>query len=76
MEEIIQNLKDAGCKKDIIDCFMNLCEEKKHENQIKLLTKQRQSLLNGIHESEKKIHCIDYLIWKLNKENNCNKNGE
>ena len=68
MECIIQNLKDAGCKKDVIDCFVNLSEDKKNENQIKLLTNQRQLLLNDIRDSQKKIDCLDYLIWKLNKE--------
>jgi len=68
VECIIQNLKDAGCKKDVIDCFVNLSEDKKNENQIKLLTNQRQLLLNDIRDSQKKIDCLDYLIWKLNKE--------
>lgn len=38
-----------------------------HEKQIEILENWRKNLLEQIHEKEKKISCLDYLIYKLQK---------
>lgn len=66
--EIEQNLKDAGCNEGTIKQFFQY-EDKNWENeQITLLEKHRENLLNQIHNKEKKIYCLDYLIFQIKKK--------
>ncbi len=62
---IITNLKDAGCSDDIIDKFLHLLKEGNKAAQIKLLNAHRKSLLDTLHTSQKKIDCLDYLIFSI-----------
>lgn len=66
-ETIVQNLKDAGCAPRMIEDFMLYFDKNQKERQIALLTAQRQDLLNRIHIEEKKISCLDYLIYQIEK---------
>lgn len=66
-EEIIQNLKDAGCDHQMIENFMLLFNKNQKEKQLALLAVQRQDLLNRVHKEEKKICCLDYLIYQIRK---------
>lgn len=63
---ILQNLKDAGCENSLIKQFMNL---DKHE-QLQLLAKHRSYLLNEIHKKQKQIDYLDYLVFSLNQKTN------
>lgn len=70
-DTIKQNLKDAGCTSEQINRFFagNCCETK--EIQIALLQEHREGLLAKVHQEEKKICCLDYLIYQLkNQEEN------
>ena len=64
---IIQNLKDAGCGKDIIAAFINDLREEKIADGLKLLAVYRHSLLDEIHKEQKQIDCLDYLVYNLEK---------
>ena len=66
-EAIIQNLKDAGCTNTFISDFLYCYDKNDHEKQIEILENWRNNLLKQIHEKEKKISCLDYLIYKLQK---------
>lgn len=65
---IIQNLKDAGCNKDFIADFLHYYDQAERGRQIALLTNWRNCLLEQIHEEERKISCLDYLIYRLQNE--------
>ena len=65
---LIQNLVDAGCKQTEIDSFMHFYDCKEEEQQIKLLEKQREDLLQRVHTEEKKISCLDYLLYQIQKK--------
>lgn len=67
-EAIIQNLKDAGCNDKIIQSFMIDLEQEKNSDGIKLLRKHRRVLLDNLHEWQKKIDCLDYLLYQMTKE--------
>lgn len=69
-DEIIQNLKDAGCSKKQIDELMLLYENGKKEDICKILEKHRKCILNTVHENEKKIDCLDYFLYQIEKEKN------
>ena len=66
---VIRNLEDAGCAPDFIIRFMDCLKKGEKEMQLKLLTGYRFSLLERIHEEEKKIACLDYFIYQIKKSN-------
>ena len=68
-EDIIQNLKDAGCEEDTILCFMDKLQAGKQKQGIQLLQKHRCRLLGNFHKGKQQIDCLDYLIYMLKKQN-------
>lgn len=66
-DAIIQNLKDAGCSADTIADFMEDIEGGKMAEGLKLLAVHRRSLLDHLHEEQKRIDCLDYLVWQMEK---------
>jgi hypothetical protein len=67
-EDIIQNLKDAGCEEDTITAFMKDVQEDKLNEGLKLLAVYRRSLLDHIHKEQKQIDCLDYLVYTMQKK--------
>ncbi|HIR04091.1 MAG: hypothetical protein U0M23_07225 [Acutalibacteraceae bacterium] len=68
MQSVIQNLKDAGCDTQCVEQFLSLEEEGKTQEQLKLLSAHRQQLLARVHKEEKRIDCLDYLVYQIQKE--------
>lgn len=66
-DAMIQNLKDTGCGQDIITAFLNDIREEKITDGLKLLSTHRRSLLDELHKAQKKIDCLDYLVYVLEK---------
>lgn len=66
-EDVVQNLKDAGCALEFIEDFLLCFEKEQKEKQLALLEKHRKQLLNTVHKEEKKIYCLDYLVYQMNK---------
>lgn len=60
-----QNLKDAGCSRDLIKNFMDCYDKEEREQQIKMLEKHRKELLHQVHKEERKISCLDYLMYRI-----------
>lgn len=72
-EEVVQNLRDAGCGIETIQDFLLYLNENQKEKQLELLEKHRRQLLSNVHREEKKIYCLDYLVHQIkNKEHSCN----
>ncbi len=67
-KEIEQNLKDAGCTSSMMKKFFSYMEHGEKENQILLLEEQRKKLLDDVHDGEKKIFCLDYLMYQMQKQ--------
>ncbi len=67
-EMVIENLKDAGCNKSTIEKFMDCGGNNRKERQLEILEKQRTDLLKRIHKDEKRISCLDYLIYQMNRD--------
>lgn len=61
-------LKDAGCEGEEIKCLLDSFREPKQF--LALLARHRASLLDEVHRGEKKIDCLDYLIYRIKKEQN------
>jgi len=66
-EAVIQNLKDAGCTQDIIGCCIACIEQGKKNELLKRLEEHRTSLLHKVHEEEKHIDCLDYLVYQIRR---------
>lgn len=65
---ILQNLKDADCDSNLIKKFFELDKDNNTKEQLKLLAKHRRELLNLLHLSQKKIDCLDFLIFNLKQQ--------
>ncbi len=66
-EAIIQNLIDAGCDKTVIAAFVEDIHAEKISEGLKLLAVHRRSLLDELHKEQKRIDCLDYLVYKMEK---------
>ena len=67
-EMLLQNLKDAGCSHEMIKQFLCYEEEGQIQEQLDLLSVQRQKLLDKVHKEEKKIVCLDYLVYQIENQ--------
>ena len=66
-ESIIQNLRDAGCDERTIAAFLGYIKDGRESESLRLLKKQRSLLLDTVHQEEKKIDCLDYLVYRMQK---------
>lgn len=64
-EDVVQNLIDAGCSPDTIQCFMDHFDKGDWKYQLSLLEEHRKSILCKVHEEEKQIDCLDYLVYRI-----------
>lgn len=67
-EDVFQNLKDAGCDEETIQTFINNLQNGKQVKGMRLLENHRRSLLDNLHEEQKRIDCLDYLLFVLKKQ--------
>ncbi|MBO1306250.1 hypothetical protein JZO70_08770 [Enterococcus sp. 669A] len=63
--KIIQTLEDSGCSPEFIAEFLKDFHQEKTANQRKLLLKHKEVLKKEVHGQQKRIDCLDYLIYKL-----------
>lgn len=66
---IVQNLIDAGCGQEFIAEFMDGFRKNNISEDLKLLAAHRRLLLDNLHMEQKRIDCLDYLAYKMEKEN-------
>lgn len=67
-EAIMQNLEDAGCDSETIECFMKEYREHKRDDGLRLLAEHRRKLLDNLHREQHCIDCLDYLIHDIEKD--------
>lgn len=68
-EEIIyQNLIDAGCNEELAKLCMALVKEGKREDVLHFLSSHKDKLLDTVHINQKRIDCLDFLIYKIEKK--------
>lgn len=64
---VAQNLRDAGCTEEFVDCFLSALEKGTRESRLCLLCGQRKLLLERVHEAQARLDCLDYLIYQIRK---------
>lgn len=65
---IYQNLLDAGCIAEKAEQYEKLAEDGEWNKLLRELAKQKKHLLSALHESEKQIDCLDFLVYEINKK--------
>ena len=65
---IYQNLIDAGCNKQLTEKCMSFVKNGKAHGILPILTEYRGNLLGQVRLEQKQIDCLDYLIYKLQKD--------
>ncbi len=63
-----QNLLDAGCGADMIRRCMNLAGKQERGELLRVLSHHRRELLDLVHQSERQIDCLDYLVYQIKKQ--------
>lgn len=64
---LIQNLEDAGCSGATIERFLACSGERKSARQLQILCRYRCQLLDQVHREQKKLECLDDLIYAIKK---------
>lgn len=64
----LQNLQDAGCDDATVAEFLRLETQGCRTGQLCLLAQHRKSLLDAIHQNQRRLDCLDYLLFQLKKQ--------
>ena len=65
---LLQNLAEAGCSPETVRQCMALIREQDQSELMRVLSRHRRALLDTLHQSEKQIDCLDYLLYILEKQ--------
>ena len=64
---LLDNLEDAGCDSQFMECFLALEQSRQYREQLKLLSNHRRQLLDRLHREERRIDCLDYLVYQIER---------
>ena len=67
-ELLLQNLQDAKCPVELTKECMILAADGRFAQMLARLKKQRKNLLDEIHDHQKALDCLDYLIFQIEKQ--------
>ncbi|MBR1857723.1 MAG: hypothetical protein IJ803_11750 [Oribacterium sp.] len=71
-ERMKQNLSDAGCCDSVIKAVITLSENGRITEALLAMRKDRCRLMEELHESGRKVDCLDFLIRQMEKEMQAN----
>ena len=66
---LYQNLVDAGCDGKTVKNCMEYAKSGEWSVLPLLLGRRRKSLLERLHTDQQQIDCLDFLLYKLKKDN-------
>lgn len=67
-EDIQRNLFDAGCDEQVIRRYMAARRSGDSRSCSRLLEERRRALLDEIHGGQKRLDCLDYLRYQLQRK--------
>lgn len=67
MDELIENLKDAGCDPEQTLELCRLYESGDFRVVLQKLRRHRCDLMDKLHESQREVDCLDFLLRKVEK---------
>ena len=68
IEELTQNLIDAGCGEELISCLVSCLSGGNKEEGLCRLGERRAELLSDIHKEQSDIEYLDSLLANLREE--------
>ncbi len=69
LKEMVENLADAGCTRHDVMIAEELYKNGQADELIRFLRKCRCSLMEEMHESQRKVDRMDFLIRRTEREN-------
>ena len=67
-EQLIQGLSDAGCSAETVERLSRLCEAGSSNAALHQMKVQRCTLVEQMHESQRNVDYMDFLIRKQEKQ--------
>lgn len=67
-ENIIQNLKDAGCDAQETAKILKPCDRGRISEAIQYLRRHRLIIMEELHKSQFKVDCLDFLVYHMEKQ--------
>ena len=64
---LLENLEDAGCGPELTERFLALEQAGQYRELLRLLSDHRRRLLDCLHQEERRIDRLDYLVYQLEK---------
>lgn len=70
-QDLILNLKAAGLDAQQVAQYLTYGQAGDTAQQLRLLSAQREALLDRVHQAEKQIGCLDYLVFCMQRRPAC-----
>lgn len=67
-DEWSDELRELGCSDEMIQSFLNLLDDSSLCQAQKLLSRQKQSLLQKLHQTQEQIDHLDFLVYALRQD--------
>ena len=67
-EQLLQGLSDAGCSEEARDRICTLLEAGNDQEMLRQMKKQRCELVDEMHECQRRVDRMDYLIHAQEKQ--------
>ena len=64
-QQLAENLRDAGCSRDITEECLAFHDAGTPHRMLPKLKEQRAALLGKLHQTEKELDCLDYLVHRI-----------
>ena len=61
-ETLKTGLADVGMRRELVNQALELCSAGRDDDLVRFLKVQRCELIEKMHESQRKVDCLDYLI--------------
>ena len=68
IDKLRTGLADAGCMPDESDAIVKMCVSGNMKDALQKMRKNRCRLMDELHESGRKVDCLDFLIRQTEKE--------
>ena len=68
LKRLKQNLSDVGCSREVAGNIVRMCEAGNMEDALRIMKKDRCRLMDELHESGRRVDCMDFLIRTAEKE--------
>ncbi len=66
-EQLMQGLSDAGCSESVSVRICSLFEKGSYKEMLHQMKKQRCELVDEMHDSQRRLDRMDYLIYAQEK---------